>query len=216
MKSNPAKTIALLLFCLLSITLLMIRVIYTGQYTFVFLTWNLFLAYIPMGLSTLVYIKRNEITKTQFWLASIPWILFFPNAPYILTDLFHLIPRPGISEWFDLLLILSFAITGLLFGLLSLRNMHKTVVKFHSALSGYLFAITSIFMGSFGVYLGRFERYNSWDILRTPDELFVDIAQRLIHPMHHPATWGITLGMGAVITLLYVMMGEVETGDKKR
>lgn len=216
MKTISAKTIALLLFCLLSVSLLILRVLYTGQFTFVFLTWNLFLAYIPMGLSTLVYLKRTEINRSQFWLATLPWLLFFPNAPYILTDLFHLMPRPGISEWYDLLLILSFAITGLLFGLLSLRNMHKTIVRLHSSFTSYLFVVASIFLGSFGVYLGRFERYNSWDILRAPEELFVDITQRLAHPLHYTTTWGLTLGMGVLLTLLYVLMGGAETGEKNR
>ncbi len=215
MKTIPARAASLLLFCLLSLALLIFRVVYTGEFTFVFLTWNLFLAYIPMGISTLVYLKRNDISRLQFWLATLPWLLFFPNAPYILTDLFHLMPRHGMSEWYDLLLILSFAITGLLFGLLSLRNMHKTIIQFHSTLTGYGYVLGSIFLGSFGVYLGRFERYNSWDVLRTPDELFVDIAQRMLHPLHHPATWGLTLGLGALLTLLYMMMGSVASGDKK-
>lgn len=216
MKTIPAKAASLLLLCILSFALLIVRVIHTGEFTFAFLAWNLFLAYIPMGISTLVYLKRDEISRLQFWLATLPWLLFFPNAPYILTDLFHLMPRNGISEWYDLLLILSFALTGLLFGLLSLRNMHKTILQFHSVFSGYIYVLGSIFLGSFGVYLGRFERYNSWDILRTPDELFIDITQRLIHPLHHPTTWGLTLGLGSLLTILYMMMGSVASGNEKK
>jgi uncharacterized membrane protein len=172
MENISSKRIAILLFSLLSIGLLITRIILTGEFTFAFLTWNLFLAYIPMGLSTLLYLKSDGIEKWQFWPVAAVWLLFFPNAPYILTDLFHLEPRPGISEWFDLLLILSFAITGVLFGLLSLRNMHRVVIQIHSKITGFLFAGGSIVLGSFGVYLGRYDRYNSWDVFRTPDEIF--------------------------------------------
>lgn len=215
MESIKIRTIALCLYGLFATGLLVFRIAFTGELSFLFLTWNLFLAYIPLGLSTLVYIKRNDITPPQFLLVSMPWLLFFPNAPYLLTDLFHLLPRNGIPLWYDLLLILSFAITGLLFGLFSLRNMHRVLLRFYSAATGYLFAIGAIFLAAFGVYLGRFERYNSWDLFRTPDELFIDIAQRLVHPLHHPSTWGMTIGFGVMLTLLYLMMRRVQREKDK-
>jgi uncharacterized membrane protein len=211
MENNSHKTIALTLFGFLSTALLTTRIILTGEITFLFLAWNLFLAYIPYGLSTLVRIKTEQMTSFQFRMVCIPWLLFFPNAPYILTDLFHLSPRSAVPEWYDLLLILSFAITGLLLGLFSLRNMHRTLLRFHSPATGYIFAFASIYLAAFGVYLGRFERYNSWDIFRTPDDLFLDITQRLMHPLQHFTTWGVTVGYGSLILLIYFLMIGVDS-----
>ena len=216
MENISSKRIAILLFSLLSMGLLITRIILTGEFTFAFLTWNLFLAYIPMGLSTLLYLKSDGIEKWQFWPVAAVWLLFFPNAPYILTDLFHLEPRPGISEWFDLLLILSFAITGVLFGLLSLRNMHRVVIQIHSKITGFLFAGGSIVLGSFGVYLGRYDRYNSWDVFRTPDEIFFTIARRMLHPTHHLNTWGLTIGLSLLLALLYILMGGATAESRKK
>jgi uncharacterized membrane protein len=136
-------------------------------------------------------------------LLSVAWLLFFPNAPYILTDLFHLRLKTAMPVWFDLVLILSFAWTGLLFGFLSLwdierlwsQSVRKTYVTFLS--TGLLFA------GSFGIYIGRYLRWNSWDAIPEPFNLIYDIGERIINPFAHPRTWGMTLLMGLFLNILY-------------
>ena len=152
MRSYHQKQLALHLLCLLSLGLLIFRISITGQLNFIFLVWNLFLAYIPFGISTLMELKKRDIDHWQFWVIAPIWLLFFPNAFYILTDLFHLHKIAGMPEWFDLLLILTFAISGLLLGLFSLRSMHKIVEKLHSKWVGITYVISSIILGSFGVY----------------------------------------------------------------
>jgi uncharacterized membrane protein len=89
--------------------------------------------------------------------------------------------------------------------------MHRTLLRFHSPATGYIFAFASIYLAAFGVYLGRFERYNSWDIFRTPDDLFLDITQRLMHPLQHFTTWGVTVGYGSLILLIYFLMIGVDS-----
>ena len=116
MRSFHQKQVALHLLCLLSLGLLIFRISVTGQLNFIFLVWNLFLAYIPFGISTMMELKKKDIDQWQFWVIAPMWLLFFPNALYILTDLFHLHKIAGMPEWFDLLLILTFAISGLLLG----------------------------------------------------------------------------------------------------
>lgn len=101
----------------LCVTLVVLRVRYTSKITFVFLVWNIFLALIPYAISTIVVLYHERIRNR--WLLVIPflaWLCFFPNAPYILTDLFHLKPRTGVPFWFDLALILFFAWNGLMLG----------------------------------------------------------------------------------------------------
>ncbi len=208
MRSYHQKQLALHLLCLLSLGLLIFRISITGQLNFIFLVWNLFLAYIPFGISTLMELKKRDIDHWQFWVIAPIWLLFFPNAFYILTDLFHLHKIAGMPEWFDLLLILTFAISGLLLGLFSLRSMHKIVEKLHSKWVGITYVISSIILGSFGVYLGRFERYNSWDIFRMPLEITKEIANRILYPTEHPSTWGLTIGLSCLLAILYLFTGS--------
>lgn len=217
MRSFQQKQLVLHLLCFFSLILLAIRIFVTGQFSFLFLVWNLFLAYIPFGISTLVELKKKDIDHWQFWIISPMWLLFFPNALYILTDLFHLHRNSGMPEWFDLLLILSFAISGVLLGLFSLRSMHSIVEKLHSKLVGSFFVLGSIVLGSFGVYLGRFERYNSWDVFRMPLEITKEISNRILYPTDHPRTWGLTIGLSVLLALLYLFIGNsaLEKEEKK-
>jgi uncharacterized membrane protein len=132
------------------------------------------------------------------------WLLFFPNAPYILTDLFHLRLKSNVPIWFDLLLILSFAWVGLLYGFMSLWDIEKILSqkinrKFVPVISLFL-----LFLGSFGIYLGRYLRWNSWDIIREPFELFYDISDRFLNPFNHPRTWGMTLFMFVFLSMIYL------------
>jgi uncharacterized membrane protein len=131
------------------------------------------------------------------------WLLFFPNAPYILTDLIHLEGMKDASLWFDLILILSFAWTGLLFGLLSLMDIEKLLNQFFSKKLVHFIVIVLLFVGSFGVYLGRFLRWNSWDIISDPFGLFFDIGHRVLNPFQFAKTWGMTIFMGIFLNMVY-------------
>jgi uncharacterized membrane protein len=114
------------LFCFgLSVT----RVLLTGTKTFLFLNWNLFLAFIPWLLSSLIVVTKS--TKKLFLsFLVISWLLFFPNAPYILTDLFHLKTHGSAPIWFDLIVVLSFAWTGLMYGFVSLMDIEKLLGQY--------------------------------------------------------------------------------------
>jgi uncharacterized membrane protein len=106
------------------------RMVYSETITFLFLNWNLFLAIIPWLLSSFATIKPSiQKSKIVIFLLLGTWLLFFPNAPYILTDLFHLKMKSTMPIWFDLVLILSFAWTGLMFGFLSLWDIERILSK---------------------------------------------------------------------------------------
>jgi len=161
---------------------------------FLFLNWNLFLAFIPWVCTTLLYLRPRLQSKKVFLLGVLfLWTIFFPNAPYILTDLFHLRLRSSIPVWFDLILILSFAWTGLLYGLLSLRDIEKIVSQKLNKHIAKGLIISLLFLASFGVYLGRYLRWNSWDLLSNPTPLFLDIIDRFVDPLSHPQTWGVNI-----------------------
>ena len=208
------ETVLLFAFSTLCLVLSVIRVFASATPTFLFLNWNLFLAFIPWALSSLlmIYPKLQEKKLAVIMLLG-TWLLFFPNAPYILTDLFHLKHVVSMPMWFDLLLILSFAWVGLLFGFMSLWDIEKILKQYliKSRLKGLLryrfsiplFSSVLLFIGSFGIYLGRYLRWNSWDIIAEPFALIYDIGDRFVNPFEHPRTWGVTLLMGLFLNLVY-------------
>ena len=185
-------------------SLSIIRYICSDTKAFIFLNWNLFLAFIPWLLTTWLIIQpKIQQSKIVIGLIICLWLLFFPNAPYILTDLFHLKLRSAIPIWFDLVLILSFAWTGILFGFLSLWNIEYIFSKFMKQKYISTISIILLFLSSFGVYLGRYLRWNSWDIIQNPFQLAYDIGDRFTNPFVHPRTWGMTIFMGLFLTIIY-------------
>ncbi|WP_206980084.1 DUF1361 domain-containing protein [Hymenobacter telluris] len=201
----------------LSVVLITLRVFFTHQFTFVFLLWNLFLALIPFGLSTMLSLSAGRLQARVLLPVGLVWLLFFPNAPYILTDLFHLEPRIGVPYWYDLALILSCAWNGLMLAYASLTDMQALVARRLGWLASWGFVTVSLLLSSFGVYLGRYLRFNSWDIITNPLTLFFDIITRLLHPFAHPATWGVTLLYGVFLLLGYVtvrLLGRMQEAEE--
>ena len=148
---------------------------------------------------------RPQLHRSKWMLALLlcVWLLFFPNAPYILTDLFHLRLNSSMPVWFDLVLILLYAWTGLLFGFLSLWDIESVLRKGVKPWAVSVISVVLLFAGSFGIYIGRYLRWNSWDILTSPFRLLYDIGDRFVNPFAHPRTWGMTLLMGVFLNILY-------------
>ncbi|HAY88888.1 MAG TPA: DUF1361 domain-containing protein [Bacteroidetes bacterium] len=208
------ETVLLFFFSTLCLVLSIARVSASSTPTFLFLNWNLFWAFIPWALSSLLVVYPKLQEKKLAVIAMLgTWLLFFPNAPYILTDLFHLKHVVSMPMWFDLLLILPFAWVGLLFGFMSLWDIEKILKRYlmksrlkellRYRLSIPIFSSVLLFIGSFGIYLGRYLRWNSWDIIAKPFALIYDIGDRFVNPFEHSRTWGVTLFMGLFLNLAY-------------
>lgn len=183
----------------------LLRVELSGTRHFLFLNWNLFLAFIPWILTVILTLssKLQQSKLAVFGMLGV-WLLFFPNASYILTDLFHLSHHSSMPIWFDLVLILSFAWTGLLYGFLSLWYLEELMEQFLSKRWITLISVVLMFVSSFGIYIGRYLRWNSWDLLHHPARIMGDVGDRIINPVDHPRTWGVTIFMGLFLTMLYV------------
>lgn len=182
-----ALTALLVAGSLLAAGLQNVRAERTGAPVFAFLFWNLFLAWVPYLLA--VALVGLDRVRAPGWLLAVPgivWLLFLPNAPYILTDFIHLGEIPGAPLWFDALLIGTFAATGLMLGLASLYLVHSVVAARLGQAAGWTFAIGSLLLSSIGVYLGRFPRFNSWDVLANPDGLVQVALHWLSDPLAHP------------------------------
>ena len=193
-----------------SVAIVLFRILYTESITFGFLLWNLFLAGLPLLVSmALLIFDRLRHHTFLFWGMVSLWLIFFPNAPYIITDLIHLKPRLGVPLWFDALLLFSFVWNGLLLGYFSLYFMHNMIRERTSNLLGWGFTIVVLGLTGFGVYLGRFLRWNSWDILTNPLGLFVDIADRFVNPFIHPRTWAMTILLSTFLFLGYLVFRQM-------
>lgn len=186
------------LFCL---SFVGFRIVWAGMTGYIFLIWNLFLAWIPLFCADAVELFHQKRSKVRFWLFGFLWLIFFPNAPYIVTDFTHLDPwkTVGVPVWFDFGMVAAFALTGILLGLCSLQVMQKIVQERFQAFWSWFFITAVSLLTGFGIYLGRYLRWNSWDILFNPQELFKDIGDRLIQPIAHPVTWFISLLFASLV-----------------
>ena len=167
------------------LAMIALRVLVTGSIRYNFLLWNLFLAWIPYLLALAV---RRLGSGPGPWIGVKPlavllglaWLFFYPNAPYILTDFIHVIRGSMRFEsrlplvtanallWYDLILNSTFAFIGHIIGLISLLILHRLIRVKLNRRWGWGFAATAIALGGYGIYIGRFERLNSWDIVRDP------------------------------------------------
>jgi uncharacterized membrane protein len=181
--------IASLIFAtLVCIGLLVLRIAYSHRSTYSWLMWNLFLAWLPAFSALVAY----DVYKKQSWLkwlvaplCALVWLIFFPNALYLVTDLIHLHPQSDAPFWFDLILLVAFAWTGFFLGLISLSLMQEILRRMVGTVVSWLFALGVLALSSFGIYLGRFLRWNSWDVFFNPLRLLGDVAEQVRHPLQH-------------------------------
>ncbi|HLT52305.1 MAG TPA: DUF1361 domain-containing protein [Flavobacteriaceae bacterium] len=201
------------LFCsmALSIVLLMVRMKLTREFFLLFLVWNLFLAFIPFAISFYLQTKA-DLKKWQLVFSGLVWLLFLPNAPYIITDLFHLRHSTPQLIWLDILVIVSFAINGLILYLISVTDMRQLFQQhFQTKLINWSFSMLP-FLVAFGIYLGRFLRYNSWDILHRPLQLLLDCLDYLLYPLSHLGMWLFTVAFGCLLLITTKVMEEKKAG----
>lgn len=200
---SQGGVLALLLgWCVL---LVFVRVERTGSLRYGFLLWNLLLAVLPLGFSRAL---REAVRQRWAWPAlgalGAAWLLFLPNAPYLLTDLVHLSYSPPVPLWYDLALLLSAAGTGVLLGYLSLRDVHALVAQARGSVAGWSVAMGALGLSGVGLYLGRVRRWNSWDVLARPDALLADVCRLLLDPLAFPGAAALILCFGGTLALGYV------------
>lgn len=181
------------------------RLIYSGSAHFLFLIWNLFLAWVPYAISILFRSKLAGNKGGRLLLFG-SWLLFFHNALYIITDIIHLKETGLVPIWYDAVLLFTASFAGLAMGFASLINAELFIGRLFPRLSkGYspMIIILFFFLGAFGVYLGRFERWNSWNIINDPSALLQNIVIKFTAPFEHVRTWGVTGLLTALYTIFF-------------
>lgn len=197
---------ALIISSIMSIGIYVGRVAYSGHWAFFFLSWNLFLAWIPMcSALALWYLDQQKRGSNVIYLALFCcWLLFFPNSPYLVTDLLHLTKRPYVPLWYDMMLIFSYAWNGLLLGFISLWIVQAFVQTRFGKVASWLVVSFSLAASGFGIYLGRFLRWNSWDLFVDPRGLAVVILDRVANPLAYRQTIAVTLLFSGFLTVAYI------------
>ncbi len=190
------------------VAVVLLRIAWTGQIRYGFLAWNLFLAWLPLLFALLAreHYRAGEKPGWRFLGFSAAWLLFFPNAPYIFTDLTHLTSRYFTHFWVDLAVILSCAFTGLILGFVSLYLMHSVVTRMLGQTVGWLFVAGAAGLCSFGIYLGRFLRFNSWDIVAKPAQLYQGISLVATGQYAHHGHFAFLTLFATFIFIAYVML----------
>lgn len=179
------------------------RVILSNQITFRFVPWNLFLAWLPYLFSLLMDLI-HQIRPRWWWAQIIPgglWLLFLPNAFYIMTDFIHLTQRQSIPIWYDAGLLAITAWTGIFLAIVSLHTVQGIVQSYLGTWASWGFALLVIGLSGYGVYLGRFLRWNSWDVLSDP----LGIAYDSLDPLRNPLSNADKIGFMIMYTSLFLV-----------
>src|SRR6266545_695446 len=187
-----AVFVLLNLACAICIMLVLARVAYsdTGKHTG--LIWNLFLAWIPFMLAYFAHAvswRRVTLYLIIPFIAFL-WLIFFPNAPYMLTDLQDLARKATDAPlWYDVIIVVWSSWTGMLLGVISLYLMQDIIIRNFGRTAGWVFVFVISALSSFGIYIGRFVRLNSWDILQNPTETAQEILGIVIDPSRRLAAF---------------------------
>jgi uncharacterized membrane protein len=178
--------------CAVCIALVAARVVYSDTGRRTDLIWNLFLAWVPFILAYIAHV----VSWRRIWLyLVIPfiaflWLIFFPNAPYMLTDLQDLARHAvGAPLWYDVIIVVWCSWTAMMLGVVSLYLMQDIVTRTFGRFTGWAFVFAISVLSSFGIYIGRFVRLNSWDILQNPAETAMNILGLVIDPSRRLAAF---------------------------
>ena len=185
-KSNITPSKILLIHTVMILLMILFRILMTWELRHLHLSWNLFLAWIPLIVALTMQKQSTHFTTPwsfRFVLLFVCWLLFFPNAPYLITDIVHLDKGYDWIMWYDIVLLFSAAFNGLVIGSYSFHKVFKILLNFWSFRTSSVLMIFCVMLGGYGVYLGRILRWNSWDIFTHPVPLLTDTLSMIIDQM---------------------------------
>jgi uncharacterized membrane protein len=198
--------LSLLAASVLSIGTLVAQIHATHDHRYTFLLWNLFLAWIPLIAAVLAFALARLHAGALVGVLVAVWLLFFPNAPYVLTDFIHLHGNGPSPLWYDALMLSSFAWTALMLGFVSLYLIHAIIERHAGTAVGWVVVVCVLGLASFGVYLGRFARFNSWDVVTRPHLVVSVIRQEIHSPLHDPRMVVALLALTAFLLVGYLVL----------
>lgn len=203
--SRARLGLALGISSLVSICFLAAGSISNNSWEYSYMAWNLFLAWIPLGLA----LSLERILRTKLWsswlalVVTLLWLGFLPNSFYILTDFIHVQEVPRVDVVFDVVMLGSFTLNGFILGFISLFIVHTELRKRLSAVFSGVLAAAVLLISSFAIYIGRDLRWNTWDVLFNPASLLFDVSDRIINVGVHPQVFSTTFSFFVLLGSTY-------------
>ncbi len=183
----------------------------SGSSRYVFMLWNLTLGVVPLFLAVwLRSLSKAKYFITPKWLVIFGlWLIFLPNSFYMLTDMLHLRKTTEISLIYDVILLQSFIISGLIIGLGSVFMVHKILQKRLGNSRSNIVIMVIFALASFAIYLGRYSRWNSWDLLLSPMGLIFDVSDQIVNPFANKSTYVVTVLLFLLLSAIYWVVYEL-------
>jgi uncharacterized membrane protein len=190
---------------LFGITFFAVRALWSDSFIHKYMMWNLFLAWIPYLCALLMaMMHRYRAAAWQFLIPSVVWLLFFPNAAYLVTDLYNLREFPPVPYWYDIAFFATLAWTGLLLAVASLHIVQRMVKESVGTFWSWIVVLLVVGLNGVGIYLGRFLRWNSWDIVTDPLPVIQDAITPFLHPMANRQPVAIIIVFSAMLLVVYL------------
>lgn len=208
--------LALILSNAVSVLFFAFRVIGAGNNRYLFLIWNLLLGWLPLLFAWLLKVR---LSKTPWFsvgnlLLTLLWLGFLPNSFYIVSDLIHLHSTGEISVLYDATMLFSYIFNGYVLGFMSLYIIHVQLIKRLSPKIVNLFIAGIILICSFAIYLGRYLRWNTWDVLINPAGLLFDVSDRIVNPAAHPQAFSTTATFFVLLSSMYIVCWQLVSALK--
>jgi uncharacterized membrane protein len=189
---------------LASILLYLIGLVYYDSSIFWFLNWNLVLAWLPLVFA----LWLTYYLKTKPWISwaaagiTLLWLGFLPNSFYLISDLMHLNSIYTLDPLFYAVMIFSYCFNGLILGFASLYLVHYQLLKRMKSNYAHIIVGIVILLCSFAIYLGRYLRWSTWDVIVNPAGVIFDVSDRFINPVEYGQTFQVT-------TWFFILLGSM-------
>lgn len=192
-----------------SLILFMVRMLAGDSVRYWFLNWNLLLAWLPLVFALILRVRllANSWLTWQSLLLTGLWLGFLPNSFYIVSDFIHLHVSGEVSLLYDIVLFISFTWNGFILGFSSLYLVHKELLKKVHRRDAHLLVGVVLLLCGFAIYLGRYLRWNTWDVLVNPAGLLFDVSDRLINLQ--PQMFTTTLMFFVLLASMYAFIWRV-------
>lgn len=201
----------------LGVAFYLVRVWWSKSPAHFFLMWNLFLAWIPFLCALwMAVLYRRRAAGWQYVFPAIVWLLFFPNATYLVTDLYNLNYAPPVPFWYDIGFFATLAWTGLLLAVASLQSVQRLVSRAFGALQGWFVVLAVVGLNGVGIYLGRFLRWNSWDVLTEPLAIGRDAITPFLHPIAYRQPVAVIVVFSAMLLVFYISVRALQLYPKDK
>jgi len=220
----PSYLRVTIILTLVNLAIMVIRNIYVGEHYFGFLRSNLFIGSFPtIIIAWVIDMYHKKMGKLLFWFAVALWVLFYPNAPYMISDLIHNAQSPANQKYpdlikYDTLIIFSFAMLSVFIGFLSLKVIFRIFVEKFSKRFAQAFITITIILSCLGFYMGRellsaIKLGNgylySWEIFLEPGQIIKIVWQALFPPQDHVPAYLMMLLFGVIQYMLLIMFKDV-------